>query len=149
MANSLAVHYKQGHGAAPLIVESADEVDVLVDTLLDESQEYAVAAIYLRERPTIMGGYPDHDFRLGVDQDRKVGVLRFADMSDGGYDDAYAVGHAVSGDVVVYEQMGNPMEFPPDTELPLDAIRAAVNEFLQTGTRPSSVTWKSWPEDLL
>jgi hypothetical protein len=146
MSYSIEAYYRHEHDEDPVIISSAEEVDQLVDALLAETFDHTMAALYLRERPSTDQGYPDHDFRIGVDADRKVGSLRFAG-SDGTTKGAWYVGdQPVQHDEVFYEYAGHPEDFPLDSEVALDVVRGAVKEFLQSGgLRPTSVEWKTWP----
>ena len=48
---------------------------------------------------------------------------------------------------VVYYYTGSDREFPADSELPIEVLRQAVKEFLDSGgERPNSPTWQDWRE---
>lgn len=145
MTYTIEAYYKHGHDEDPVIVSSADDVDQLVDALLAESFDNTVAALYVRERPKTDKGYPDHDFRFGIDAERKLGSLRFAGIDGATKGVWYVGGQPVQHDEVYYEYMGNPQDFPLDAEVSLDVVRTAVKEFLDTGQRPTSVQWNVWP----
>ncbi|MFC0622790.1 Imm1 family immunity protein [Kribbella deserti] len=148
MSNGIKAYYKHGHGDSPVRVTTDREVDELIDAVLGESFEYTIAALYHEGRSLTAHGHPDHELRVGLDADRQVGSLRYSGSVDGDDGFWYAASGAATNDVVVYEYMGNPMHFPLDSELPIEAVRVAVKELLVTGDRPTSVTWVRWPEDL-
>ncbi|TDO51496.1 immunity protein Imm1 of predicted polymorphic toxin system [Kribbella sp. VKM Ac-2527] len=99
-----------------MILRTEADVDQLVDALLTESCDHTMAALYLAERPTTDQGYPDHDFRVGINAKRKVGGLKFAGTSDGTTGVWYAMTDRPQAADVFYEYAGHPEDFPSDSE---------------------------------
>jgi hypothetical protein len=135
-------YYKHEHDAEPLRLETAADVDGLIDGLLSEDYSHSVAALYVEGR-TNAAGAPDHELLVAVNnEDGDVGALRY--MGGGG--NYYSRGQAGGAKEVTYYYTGSDREFPADSELPLSQIRQAVREFLSSGERPESVDWKGWEQ---
>jgi hypothetical protein len=129
-------YYLPDHGDNPVLLRTVRDIDVLIAELLDQSFDYSVAAIYSTGRPSNPEGLPDHELLLAVDRFDRVGALRHSQA-----DTATAMGVPSTHDEVVYYYMGNLLEFPAGSDLPLETIREAVVEFLRTGSRPTMVDW--------
>lgn len=150
MSYSLNAYYKHEHGDNPVVISTMDEVDALLDALLQEPlEENSIAALYIRERTPLASGFPDHELRVAVNAEGKVGGLRYTG-SDGTNDGTwYAKGAPSQRDDVWYCYMGHDEDYPTGSELPIEDIRTAAKEFLEGGgERPSSPTWRDWPEGL-
>ncbi|GAB3833982.1 Imm1 family immunity protein [Kribbella italica] len=148
MTYSIEAYYRHEHDDEPVVLRADDDVDRLVDALLAESFDHTLAALYVTNRPATEQGYPDHDFRVGVNPERKVGGLKFAGTFNGVKGVWYAVGEASQATNVVYEYSGHPEDFPLDSEISLDQVRESVKRFLKDGgERPDSIEWKAWPEE--
>jgi hypothetical protein len=145
MTYTLEAYYKHGHGKDPVTISTPEQVDGLVDALLAESFDNTVAALYIREWPKTQMGRPDHELRVGVDRERKLGSVRYAGVVDEQRGAWYIGGQTVQHDEVYYEYMGSPQEFPTDAEVSLDVVRGVLKEFLASGERPSSLDWRQWP----
>ncbi|MFD7158825.1 Imm1 family immunity protein [Kribbella sp. NPDC059898] len=142
MTYTIAAYYKHGHGQDPVIISTPEQVDELVDALLAESFDNTVAALYIRERHKTGKGRPDHELRVGVGPERKLGSVRYAGVVDEQRGAWYIGGQPIRHDEVYYEYMGSPQDFPADAEVPLDVVRQVIQEFLASGTRPPSAQWK-------
>ncbi len=127
-----------------MVISTPEQIDELIDALLAESFDNTVAALYVRERPKTAKGRPDHELRIGVDPERKLGSVRYAGTVDQQRGAWYIGGQPVQHDEVYYEYMGDPQEFPTDAEVSLDVVREAVKELLATGERPQSAEWTGW-----
>lgn len=137
------VVYKQGQGRDPMVLDSADDGDRLIEELRRAPQPHGVphnlAQVYSSKREKLPSGQPDHELLVGIDGERGVGVLSFADASGN------VVTAADSGPrFVEYFLAGNVTEFEAvrPVEIPVDEIRRALREFLADGNRPSSVEWQ-------
>jgi hypothetical protein len=141
MTHTAKAYFKRGHGADPVVVTKADDVDQLIDALVAESWENCVAALYVDGRLN-QAGVPDHELLVAVDyEDKAAGALRY--MGGGTY---FSKGNVEDDTSVLYYYMGSDREFPRGSVLLIADIRAAVKEFLQTGgDRPTSVEWREWP----
>jgi hypothetical protein len=149
MTYTIEAYYRHEHDRDPVILTSNEDVDQLIDALLGETFDHTMAALYVRERPKTDQGLPDHNFRIGIDPERKLGGLKYAGTFDGTTGVWYAVGQTPQHDEVFYEYAGHPEDFPLDSEVSLDLIRAAVKEFLTSGgERPTSVEWLAWPSSV-
>ncbi|MEV0794308.1 Imm1 family immunity protein [Kribbella sp. NPDC050459] len=149
MSYSIEAYYRHEHDDQPLVIQTDADVDQLIDELLSETFDHTLAALYLAERSQTDQGYPDHDLRVGVNAERKLGGLKFAGTVDGVEGVWYAVGQTSQHGRVFYEYAGHPEDFALDSEVSLDVLRAAVKDFLHSGgQRPGGVEWRSWPENV-
>jgi hypothetical protein len=131
-------YYKHEHDAEPLRLETAADADRFIDGLLSEDYEHSVAALYVEGRINAAGA-PDHELLVAINnEDGDVGALRY--MGGGG--NYYSRGQAGGDKEVTYYYTGSDREFPADSEIPIEAIRRAVKEFLVTSERPTAVEWQ-------
>lgn len=113
-------------------------MDALIDDLLSEPFDNSIAALYVQGRDNKLG-LPDHELQVAVNAQDNVGALRYM----GGSGTYFAKGTTSRYDEVAYYYMGNDHGFPRDSDLPLDAVRAAAKEFLASGgERPQRVQWR-------
>ncbi|GAA0625661.1 hypothetical protein HPO96_35925 [Kribbella sandramycini] len=133
--NTIRAYYKHEHDTQPLILETAADIDLLIDGLLSEDYDHSVAALYVEGRLNA-AGVPDHELLVAVNnEDGDVGALRY--MGDGGTYYTHGPGNAE----VTYFYTGSDREFPADSEVSLTDVREAIKEFLATGTRPAGLEW--------
>lgn len=145
MTYTARANHKRGHSTSPTQITSPQDIDALILGLSTDDGDNTIAGIYINERPTTAQGLPDHELRIAIDGDRKVGAIRY--MS--GNNAWYAVGQKSDLDEVLYFYMGHDEQYPQDSELTIDEIRTATNEFLTSGgNRPTSPTWSEWPSNL-
>ncbi|MDQ0701065.1 Imm1 family immunity protein [Streptomyces sp. W4I9-2] len=122
-----------------MIISSPDGVDEMLDRLAAGEKSETMATLYSKQREVLPSGFPDHEFLVGVDQERKVGIVSFADGRN--YLSA-GKGREVGGEVEYYFT-GNSREFPADAEIPLPLVRDVVVEFLLTGRKlPQCIEWR-------
>jgi hypothetical protein len=138
-------YYKHEHGEAPLRIQTPRDVDRLIDGLLAEDYSNSVAALYVEGRLNA-AGVPDHELLVAINnEDGAVGALRY--MGSGGT--YYSQGQAGSNKQATYYYTGSDREFPADSEIPIEQVRQALQEFLESGgQRPSSPQWSDRSEDL-
>ena len=91
---------------------------------------------------------PDHELRVAINQDTKIGGLRYAGPVNNAAGVWYASGRDSQRDEVFYYYMGHDEGWPHDSEVPLDELRFAMKTFLASGERPSGVEWRAWPKDV-
>jgi hypothetical protein len=145
MTYTARANHKQGQSNGPVQITGPRDVDALILDLFNDDGDNTIAGIYINERPATAQGLPDHELRIAIDGERKVGAIRY--MS--GNDAWYAVGQVSNRDEVLYFYMGHDEQYPQDSETTVDEIRAATNEFLASGgDRPTSPTWSEWPSNL-
>lgn len=129
MTYTADAYFKHGHGDQPVRVTSPEEVNHLIDAMLGEPFLNSLAMIYLRDRPEMDSGGPDHQIRLGVNAEDKVGSICL--VVDGKI--WYTKGDHTRADEVFYNYMGNAADFPADSEVPLDTLRTTLKEILAGG----------------
>lgn len=133
---SVRAYYRPGHAESPLIAATAEELGRIIDDLLEQPYEFSMANLYIAERET---EDPIVELSVGVDSDRGVGSLQYL-SGEGRW---FSKGHTSTYDEVVYCHYGEGCAYPRDSELPVEALRAAAAEFLSTdGDRPGSVAWQ-------
>lgn len=134
---SVRAYYRPGHSDTPLIASTPEELDRVIDDLLKQPYDFSMANLYIAERES---ENPVIELSIGLDPDRGVGSLQYLHGGDGRW---FSKGQVSTYDEVVYCYYGNGCVYPRDSELPLDAIRAAAAEFLATdGDRPTVITWQ-------
>ncbi|MER6557895.1 Imm1 family immunity protein [Streptomyces sp. NPDC001027] len=130
--------YRREHGDNPVLLQSATDVDALIDALIASRASENLAALHSMERPLMPAGVPDHELLVGADGDLQVGVLGF--MDDGNF---VSLAPSKGRGEVSYSIMGNATEFPDGSEIPIALVRQAVKEFLFSGgQRPACVQWQ-------
>ncbi|MFI5800195.1 Imm1 family immunity protein [Streptomyces sp. NPDC051677] len=139
----MQAYYRREHGDNPVLLQSASDVDALIDELLLSRPSENLAALHSLERPLMPAGVPDHELLAGADGDLQVGVLGF--MDDGNF---VSLDSAKGRGEISYSIMGNATEFSNCSEIPITLVRQAVKEFLSSrGQRPTCVQWQeseSW-----
>ena len=142
-SKGVEAYYLHGHGGNPPILHTPADVDALVDALLAQTWENRTAALYHMDRPTTDLGLPDHEFHVAVDPDTNTGALRYMGDWQGQDGTWFSQGDSGKAGTVLHFYAGSDIEFPADSEIPLDAVRTAVKEFLATaGQRLTNITWQ-------
>ncbi|MCX5105614.1 Imm1 family immunity protein [Streptomyces sp. NBC_00053] len=132
-------YYREQHADEPLVVRTPEDVDALIDALANGPEFENLAVLHSSERELLPSGFPDHEFMVGADGERQVGVLSFMDEKN-----FVSLGSSGSGGAEVsYFVVENPTEFPATAEIPLALVRQAAKEFLSSGgRRPMCVQWQ-------
>lgn len=135
--------YVCGDAENLVILKDESDVDLLIESMSSQGEEANLSQIFSLDRPMISPSVPDHEFLVGVKKARGVGVLSYAG-EDGNF-----LSKGPDGEHVRYYLYGNIQDFPPGSEIPLDSLRSAVLEFVETkGRRPTCVDWivpELWP----
>lgn len=122
--------HDQGSG---LLATTPAEIDAALDhiaALTDDIGIVATIALADTEDQVLYAGFKGD-----------VGTLYYATVGEG----HFSHNQTSDGDTVLsYALQQNEMEFPPDAELPITDIRAAVHDYAHTGTRPTTVHWQQW-----
>ncbi|WP_176740295.1 Imm1 family immunity protein [Streptomyces sp. Ncost-T10-10d] len=137
--NRVQVYYCVQHADEPLVIRTPEDVDALIDALATGPEFENLAILHSSERELLPSGFPDHEFMVGADGKRQVGVLSFMDEKN-----FVSLGSSGSnGGEVAYFVAGNPTEFPSAAEIPLALVCQAAKEFLSSGgRRPTCVQWQ-------
>lgn len=135
----------------PVAVTSSSDLKGLLDHVLAHPQPHP-PQIVARERPKV-GPYdePDTLIKVAVASSERVGALLFlsplsweqpadGDTSTGVY--ATRGEQSASDLPTLYIDNDTKTPFPADAALPIDRIFAALEEFRQTGERPTCVDWQ-------
>ncbi|MFI2457397.1 Imm1 family immunity protein [Streptomyces sp. NPDC019539] len=136
---SIQAYYREEHSCEPSVVRTSEDVDALIDDLATGPEFENLAVLHSSEREALPSGFPDHEFMVGADGRRQVGVLSFVAEKN-----FVSLGSSVSeGGTVTYFVSENPTEFPATAEIPLAVVRQAAQEFLSSGgQRPTCVQWQ-------
>lgn len=147
MAATVRAFYK--NGAGPTLLTSAADVDALVDAVSAEPFENSVIALYSEARTLLESGVRDHELRIGIDADAKVGSIRYAGDDGAARGVWYVPGAPSQREEAFYYYQGHDEGWPQDSEVSIDDVRRAIREFVETGgNRPSSFEWATWPGDI-
>ncbi|GAA0947848.1 hypothetical protein GCM10009554_44890 [Kribbella koreensis] len=147
MTATVRAFYK--NGAGPTLLTSAADVDALVDAVLAEPFENSVVALYSEARPLLESGVRDHELRIGIDAEAKVGGIRYAGNDGTGRGVWYVPGNPSQRDEAFYYYQGHDEGWPQDSEVSVEDVRRAVAEFLESGgDRPTAFEWSEWPTDI-
>ncbi|MEV5921964.1 Imm1 family immunity protein [Streptomyces pseudogriseolus] len=131
-------YYRNEHGDNPVLIQTPDDVDALIDALLGSQPSENLAALHSLERPLMPAGVPDHELLVGVDGKNQVGVLAF--MDDGNF---VSFNPSNKRGEAPYSIMGSSTEFPSESEIPIASVRQAVKQFLSSGgQRPDCIEWQ-------
>lgn len=146
MTYTAKAYYLPEHEDEPVGIGSTDDVRALIDTMLIQPPQSSVAVLYINERPLHEIGVPDHELKIGVLSDRKLGSVRFVN----GRDAVYAVGWYDGTEPIDYQYMGNEELFPSDALVELETLLEVANSFLELGgsERPRGAEWVEWPRRL-
>ena len=145
MSVMIKAYFKHGHGENPVILETAQDADALVDALLSEDFDNSVAALYADTRTRVNPDYPDHELRIAWFAEGKVGGIRYAGGDS--KDVTYVPGKTSEREEVFYNYMHHDEGWPVDSEVSIEQIRQAVREFVEgNGARPTGLEWIGWPE---
>lgn len=121
-------------GGGEMTVDSPDDITRLIDDL--DSAGATAAMVRHDRRPMVSDGaggqVPDHDMTVGVWQG--YGYLTFTDA-----DHDYAV---LDGDPRSPSYPAHYVDYDAGSGVPLDALRAALVQFLETANRPDNVEWQ-------
>ncbi|MBO1286403.1 hypothetical protein G6W47_19955 [Streptomyces sp. CAI-21] len=131
--------YSQKHADNPAFLGDERDVDLLIDVLLDGPELENAAELHSLDRNLLPSGFPDHEFLVGVNRERHVGVVSYMDEKN-----YVSLGSSADlGEGISYFIAGNPTEFPLSSEIPIECVRRAVKEFLFSGgARPECIQWQ-------
>ena len=121
-----------GLESEPTTVATTAELDAVLDRLAAEAS--------LDAPPLIALDMPDQQRSMLVGLRGPVGVLNFVDFSTGRGSASKADTNGAQTPPYFY--CGEWTAVPADAELPIEVVRQAARDFLDTGERPNSVTWQ-------
>jgi hypothetical protein len=132
--------FRNDDGSRGYRVTSREDVDRLIDDMLADPSNPVLAMVYLRDRPEMAKGGPDHQIAVGVNKDAKFGSILLT--VDG---ETWRTQGETDQDEVFYNYYGNDEDFPTDSTIGLDTLRMAVHEILVSGvTKAESVEWAEY-----
>ncbi|MEQ4300502.1 Imm1 family immunity protein [Plantactinospora sp. B6F1] len=108
MTGVVTAYYLFEHNDAPVVVQTADEMDRLIDDLLAQPFDNSVCTMYSSARRDRTNGFPDHEFAVAVNPEDSVGGLWFDDFDTNWYTRGTPSRH----DQVFYYHAGSERDFP-------------------------------------
>jgi hypothetical protein len=147
MPNTVEAFYTNAD--EPILIETPEDVDALIDAVLAEPFANSIVTLYSTARPLMESGVPDHEMRVAIHAEAKVGGIRYA--GDDGTDEGswYVPGAVSPREEVFYYYCGHDQGWPTDSEVSIEQVRRAVREFVEgSGARPGSFEWREWPESV-
>ncbi|WP_275402498.1 Imm1 family immunity protein [Streptomyces sp. SID13031] len=124
-----------------MVIATPDDLDQFVAGLIEDYGSHAAYARVLDTPVDVDTGFPPQSLMSAVDRNGKVGSLKYDDEGTVWYPPGDPVDDEVS-----YALFGNSAPWPPDSEIPLDQVKAAVNYFREhAGERWDGVDWTLWP----
>ncbi|MGX7827222.1 Imm1 family immunity protein [Actinokineospora sp. 24-640] len=117
-----------GHLAA-----TAEEIDAALDHVAGLADNHGVVATITRSGDDVT------TLHAGINGD--AGALHYTDAEAAHYSRGDASG---DGEVLSYAVQQDELELPPDAEIPVADVRAAVHEYARTGSRPTGIRWQRW-----
>jgi immunity protein Imm1 of predicted polymorphic toxin system len=130
--------YRPEHVKNPVLLDSIEDVDALIDALLASPRDSNLAQVFSLQRDLLPSGNPDHEFMAGVDGDRHVGVLWFAEEKNW-----VSLGSPGEQEEIAYYLAGHWTGFPGNSEIPVELVRRGIKEFLVSGGQlPEGVEWQ-------
>lgn len=134
--------FTEEHQGAPLLLDSAQAVDAMMDALIAAGPLRNAAQLISLDRRMLSPGWPDHEFLVGVGAGGTFGILSYNTGDEG----ALIPAGAPTAPVATYMLNTYPREFLEPTEVPIDLVREAVKEFvLSGGRRPTCLEWREEP----
>ncbi|QWF80977.1 Imm1 family immunity protein [Amycolatopsis sp. CA-230715] len=125
-----------GPGDPPIVVDTAAELDQLLDRVLEETKGNRFGQM-IQVGIKGISGYPVLEVGLG----KTLGFITYHDEHGGS-----TKGDASVDELVEYVYMGTVSEVSADVEVPMTTVRRGLHEFLATGSRPSVVEDDAvWP----
>jgi hypothetical protein len=134
---TLNAYYTAEHADDPVVVAGPDDVAALLDAVGEKYPEGAAVLI------TVLVADDPWGQELSVGVDGGKGVLRYSGHGDfrGAYSKSAEPSNA---EPVIYYYVTADTEFPPNSEVPISVVQAAVAEYLATGgQRPTAVEWQA------
>jgi Immunity protein Imm1 len=134
---TLNAHYAVEHADNPVVVASADDVAALFTAVRDRYPEGAATLITVVVADDPWG----QQLSAGVDGDK--GVLFYSGQRNP--QGAFSKSPEPSNpEPVIYYFETADTEFPPNSEVPVSVVEAAVAEYLTTGGhQPACVEWQT------
>ncbi|WP_330185153.1 Imm1 family immunity protein [Nocardia sp. NBC_01503] len=130
--------YLPRHVDDPIVPSSGKDLAAIIDEMYSSTnEECSLLSIAVRNSEGIYVVQMD----IGVRAAEPLGCLRYI-AAEG---DVYSKGKYLSNEPVAYYDFGNERLFAPGSQIPLDAVKAAVIQlFDSNGGKPDCVEWQEW-----
>lgn len=134
----------------PVSAKSTSEIEEVLSNLLKEGAQPHPTQVVAPELPRFgILDMPDRMFKMDLDHESTIGALHYFGPDE--YDEpgrfwswaSVSNEDLPSSPPVLYIDKDNRTPFPPRSALTLKTITKALDEFRQTGTRPTCIEWQS------
>lgn len=116
-------------GDPAIVLRTPAELDALIDRVRAETRGHRVPAMV---QVNVLGTEGEPVLSVGLGQDS--GFIHYSARDFG-----RTIGDGDPEATVEYTYCGSLSEVPADSEVPIEAVRLGVHEFMATGRRPSVV----------
>lgn len=149
---TLEFYYYRGTNRAdkPVLARSETEIDQVLADIIQQGVQPHPTQICAPELPTFgILDLPDRMFKMDLDPDSSLGALHYSGPDRDSDDREFWSWASVSNEEIVsfppvlYIDKANKTLFPPRSVISLATITKALNEFRQTGERPTCIEWQS------
>ena len=134
----------------PVLVKSASELEqVLADILQQRVQPHPTQVVGMELPKWGTTNFPDRMFKMDLDPESTLGALHYSGPDNDSEDREFWSWASVSNEEIVgfppvlYIDKDNRTLFPPRSVISLATITKALDEFRQTGERPTCIEWQS------
>lgn len=149
---TLEFYYWRGTNRAdkPVLARSESEIDQVLADIIQQRVQPHPTQISAQELPTFGPlEIPDRMFKMDLDPESSLGALHYSGPDEDSDDREFWSWASVSNEEIVgfppvlYIDKANKTLFPPRSVISLDTIKKVLNEFHQTGKRPTCIEWQS------
>jgi hypothetical protein len=149
---TLGFLYYAGNNRAgdPVLVKSESELErVLADILRQRVQPHPTQVVAMELPKWGTTNVPDRMFKMDLDPETSIGALHYVGPDKDSEDREFWSWASVSNEEfpdtppVLYIDKQNRTLFPPASAISLDTIKKVLDEFRQTGNRPTCIKWQS------
>ncbi|MEU5537490.1 Imm1 family immunity protein [Streptomyces sp. NPDC020362] len=131
--------FLEEHRNTPVLLDSKHAIDAMIDALILAGPLHNAAQLMSLDRQMSPSDMPDHIFLVGVSTGGQSGILSYSTGEEG----ALIPAGEATAPVAIYMLNTHPRESLEPTEVPIDLVRQAVNEFVPSGgQRPTRLEWR-------
>ncbi|WP_394617499.1 Imm1 family immunity protein [Lentzea sp. JNUCC 0626] len=151
MSLTLEFWYYAGSNRAdePVVVKPEAALERVLADVLEQGPQPHPTQVASPDLPTFgILNFPDRMFKLDLDPESAIGALHYVGPDE--YDEpgrfwswASVSNEEFTDTPVLYIDKQNRTLFPPKSAISLNTITMALEEFRQTGTRPTCIEWQS------
>ncbi|GDY33642.1 Imm1 family immunity protein [Gandjariella thermophila] len=151
MSFTIDVYYygHEGDPAVPAVARSFEDLDRIVGQIAAVEQANPPVLV-AQERPKYgPRRKPDHQIKIDLNGWAQVGAISYVGPAPDAPEGAIGswvtrADREIEAAPTLYLDKATRTEFPRNAVLPLDLVRQALQEFRETGERPSCVGWQEF-----